>query len=448
MKSSFKGGVFLPQNKNTAGKIIEKMPLSRIVNIPLDQHIENPCIPLVKVGDKVDKGQIIANVESGIGCPVSASVSGIVSSIETKVNSEGQSYEQISITNDYEERLSPDIRPINKTLNNLSLNDVIEITKKAGIVSTGDIAYPVYEDLKKSDDKIKHLIINCVESEPYITANHRLLIEQPKKVLYGMKILLKVFDLKKGYIAIENRKPSAIEVIEKQTEGRSFAEICVMKTKYPQSDESQIIYALTGKELGAGSHPSDVGCLVLGAETVAAIYDAVVLGMPMIERIVTVDGDCVRHPKNVYVRIGTPVNEIIDICGGLIREPSKIIFGGTMKGIAQSDIHTPVTKGTNAVLLFSNKKRVRLPQNPVCIRCGRCVERCPVRLMPNYLVSFASKEQYDKCREFNIFNCIECGSCSYDCPAGIPIARSIKAAKQKMLVPKENSEEKGEDQVE
>jgi len=433
LKLSFRGGVHPPQNKNTATKAVEKMPAPKMVKIPLSQHIGGVCVPVVKVGDRVDKGQIIGDVESGLGCPVHASVSGVVHSIEVKTNAAGQKTGQIAIINDYEERLSSDIKPINKRLNELTLEDVIEITRKAGIVGMGGAGFPTYAKLKSAEGKIKHLIINCAECEPYITVNHRLILEQPKKILNGIKILLKIFELKKGYIAIEDNKPDAIEKLEQYTDGSGFADVCVMKTKYPQGDERQIIYALTGKELTSGHLPFEVGCLVLNAETVAAIYDAVVFGLPLIERYVTVDGDCIREPKNLSVRIGTPTNELIDYCGGLVNEPHKIIFGGPMMGIAQWKMYAPIVKGTSAVIVFSNKKRKRFTEKPSCIHCGRCVGHCPMHLMPNYLVAFAAAGQLDKCRQFDILGCVECGSCSYDCPADVPIVQTIRAAKGKIL---------------
>ncbi len=433
MKLSFKGGVHPPQNKNTAGCAVEKMPPSAKVHIPLAQHIGAPCTPVVKKGDIVDKGQVIGIVENGLGCPVHASVSGTVESIDVKTNAAGQKTGQIVIVNDYEERMSKDIQPINKTIDELTLDDVVEITRKAGIVGLGGATFPTYAKLSSAAGKIKHLIINCAECEPYITVNHRLILEQSQKVLNGLKVLLKVFGLQKGYIAIEDNKPDAIELLEKETDGKNFVDICVMKTKYPQGDERQIIYALTGKELTSGHLPFEVGCLILNAETVAAIYDAVVYGMPLIERYVTVDGDCIREPKNLSVRIGTPINELIDRCGGLIKDPHKIICGGPMMGIAQWKMYAPTTKGTSAVIVFSDMNRKRFSTTPSCIHCGRCVGHCPMHLMPNYLVAFAKDGQLDKCKQFDILGCVECGSCSYDCPADVPIVQTIRAAKGKIL---------------
>ncbi len=433
MKLSFKGGVHPPQNKNTAGCAVEKMPAPKKVFIPLSQHIGGACIPLVKKGDSVCKGQMIGNIENGLGCPVHASVSGVVESIEVKTNAAGQRYGQIVIANDFEERLSPDIVPLAKPIDELTFDEVVEITRNAGIVGMGGATFPTHAKLSSGKGKIDHLIINCAECEPYITVNHRLILEEPDRLLGGLEILLKVFGLPKGYIAIEDNKPDAIALLDEKVEKSKIADICVMKTKYPQGDERQIIYALTGKELTSGHLPFEVGCLIVNAETVAAIYDAVVKGMPLIERFVTVDGDCVREPKNLCVRLGTPINELIDYCGGLVKEPHKIICGGPMMGIAQWKTYAPTVKGTSSVLVFSKQKRKRQTEAPSCIHCGRCVGHCPMHLMPNYLVAFAKEGQLDKCRQFDILGCVECGSCSYDCPADVPIVQTIRAAKGKIL---------------
>jgi len=433
LKLTFKGGVHPPQNKNTAGCAVIKMPPPAKATIPLSQHIGGACLPLVKKGDKVYKGQMIGDVEKGLGCPVHSSVSGTVESIEVKTNAAGQKIGQIVIANDYEERLSPDIKPWDKSIDELTIEDLTNITRKAGISGMGGATFPTHAKLSSAYGKIKYLIVNCAECEPYITVNHRLLLERTEYVLEGLKILIKVFGLDKGYIAIEDNKPDAIEKLKKDTENDSTFEIRVMKTKYPQGDERQIIYALTGKELTSGHLPFEVGCLILNAETVAAIYNAVINGMPLIERFVTVDGDCIKEPKNLSVRLGTPINELIDFCGGLTNEPHKIICGGPMMGIAQWKMYAPIVKGTSSVIVFSNKKRKRFTDTPSCIHCGRCVGHCPMHLMPNYLAAFAKEGQLEKCKQFDILGCVECGSCSYDCPADVPIVQTIRAAKGKIL---------------
>lgn len=432
MTFTFKGGVHPPQNKNTASCPIVTMPPPSKVYIPLAQHIGAPCIPKVKAGDIVDKGQIIGDVEGGLGCPVHASVSGKVESIDVKTTAAGQKLGHIVIENDFQERLSSDIKPVSKKIDELTPEDIIEAVRRAGVSGMGGATFPAYAKIKSALGKIKYCIVNCAECEPYITVNHRLLLENPDDVVNGLLILLKVFGLETGYVAIEDNKIDAANSLQDAIGDSDRIEIKMLKTKYPQGDERQIIYALTGKELMSGHLPAEVECVIFNAETVAAIFRAVVYGMPLIERFVTVDGDCVKKPGNFLVRLGTPMSELIEFSGGLIKEPHKIISGGPMMGTAQWDINAPVVKGTSAVIVFSDNKRKRFSNSPSCIHCGRCVGHCPMHLMPNYLAAYAKAGRLDKCRELDIMGCVECGSCSYDCPADVPIVQTIRAAKGKI----------------
>lgn len=433
MKFSFKGGVHPPQNKHTANSAVITMPPSEKVYISLSQHIGAPCIPLVKPGDIVDKGQKIGDVENGLGCPVHASVSGVVESIEMKTDAAGKKSGYIVIRNDYEDRLSPDVRTAKGSVDEMSFEELVDIVREAGIAGLGGATFPTYAKLSSAYGKIRYLIVNCAECEPYITVNHRLMLEAPERIVNGLLLLMKCFGLSKGYIAVEDNKIDCAVSLETAIDDPDLIDICLMKTKYPQGDERQIIYALTGKELTSGHLPFEVECLVINAETVASIYNAVVYGMPLIERFVTVDGDCVAEPKNLNVRLGTPISELIEYCGGLTKPPHKIICGGPMMGIAQWDVNAPTIKGTSSVLVFSENKRKRYSKAPSCIHCGRCVGHCPMHLMPNYLAAFAREGQYDKCLKLDILGCVECGSCSYDCPADVPIVQTIRAAKGKIL---------------
>ena len=248
-------------------------------------------------------------------------------------------------------------------------------------------------------------------------------------MINGLKILLKAFGLREGIIAIEDNKPDAIRKLKSLLSSGSMIRLEILKTKYPQGDERQLIYALTGKELPAGKLPADVGCVVFNAETCSSIFVAFATGMPLVERIVTVDGDCVRTPKNLLVPIGAPYSALIDYCGGLVKKPWKIISGGPMMGIAQWDINAPVTKGTSAVLVFSDAFDKKYEMDPCCIRCGRCVRGCPMHLMPNYLALFSAKNKLEMAEEFDVMSCVECGTCSYNCPGNVPIVQLIRAAK-------------------
>ena len=422
MKLTFLGGVCLPQNKNTANSEIEKLPLPAKVYISLAQA-GLMCSPRVKIGDIVDKGQVIADDVSGNGCPVHSSVSGTVENVETG------DYGHIVIVNDFEERLSKNITPIDKTITELTLDNVIDICRKAGIVGIGGDTVPVYEKLSVCRDNIKCIIADGTECETYLNANRCVLTEQTDKVLNGLKILAKVLNTDKAYIAVDDRHRGIAKDIEKKTETSSLFKVGVLKAKYPQSDERMLVCSLASKSLGAELEPYKEGYLVLNAETVTKIFDAVVYGMPHIEETVSVGGDCVRENKVLSVRLGTPVTDLIDYCGGLMREPKKVIFGSSMRGRAQDRIDAPTVKGTNAVVVLSRKNIIDYDRMGNCIRCGRCFEHCPMRLMPNRLYALAEKGKVDKCKKYNILDCNECGICSYVCPASIPLAQKIRDAK-------------------
>ncbi len=430
MALTFNGGIHVAEHKNTRRCAIETMPPPMTVSIPMSQHIGAHAVPIVKKGDVVDRGQVIGVVESGLGCPVHASISGIVKDIIEINTADGPPIRNVVIENDGENRLSPDIKPWEKRLADTTTEEIIEIVRKAGISGMGGATFPTYAKISSALGKVEHVIINCAECEPYLTANHRLLLENPDAVINGLKILLKAFSLREGEIAIEDNKLDAINKLEERLEGSDMIKVRVLKTKYPQGDERQIIFALTGKELPSGKLPADVGCCVFNAETCAAIYSAFVNGMPLIERIVTVDGDCIKKPKNVLVPIGTSCLDVINFCGGLVKEPKKIVFGGPMMGRAQWDISTPVIKGTSGILALSAEPKY--DQQPTCIRCGRCVAGCPMRLMPSYLALFAAQGKYDMAEQFDVLSCVECGSCSYSCPAHVPIVQRIRAAKGKI----------------
>ena len=418
--------------KYTASEPIQRLPAPAKVRVPLSQHIGAPCMPTVKVGDVVDKGQIIGVVEQALGCPVHATVSGKVAAIEEIFTPAGRKIRQVVIDNDGEERYASGIASNGKSIEEITPEECIEAVRLAGISGMGGATFPTYAKISSAIGKVNTIIINCAECEPFITADHRLMIESPQLVIEGLRLLVHVFGLEKGYIAIEDNKPDAIELLQDISKDDLAVEVKVMKTKYPQGDERQIIYALTGQELKAGKLPADVGCVIFNVETCVNIYRAVTEGMPLIERIVTVSGDCISAPKNVIAPLGTPISELISFCGGLKKKPSKIVTGGPMMGVAQWDINTPLTKGTNAVLVFS-EDFIKEPTTPsACLHCGKCVKVCPMHLMPLYIAQYAGIGDHDMCEKFNIMSCVECGSCSYICPGKVPIVQYIRMTKAKM----------------
>ena len=429
MSYTFKGGVHVTEHKNTARKQVEQLPSPKTVSIPLSQHIGAPCKCIVKVGDKVLKGQMIGNVENGLGCPVHSSISGTVKEIVFKRNAMGANVENVVIENDGEDTYAPEITYADRNLEDTSPEEIIEIVRQAGISGMGGASFPTYAKIASAMGKVDTIIINAAECEPFITANNRLLIEHPESVIKGTNVLLHALSLSKAIIAIEDNKPTAIKIMEGLTEESEEIEVKVVKTKYPQGDERQLIFALTGRELPQGKLPADVGCVVFNAETASKVFRAYNSNMPLIERIVTVDGDCIKEPKNIMVPIGTSYRDLIEFCGGFVKTPKTIINGGPMMGFAQWDIDAPITKGTSAILVLSEEMNKSYDQPHECIRCGRCVKGCPMHLMPNYMAAFSRKGMYLEAEDFGVMSCVECGSCSFVCPAHVPIVQYIRVAK-------------------
>ena len=430
MSLTFKGGLHPEENKLTAKRPIEIMPEPATVSIAMSQHIGAPCTPLVKKGDKVFKGQLIGMAEGGLVCPVHASISGTVIGIVDRVGAAGQKVVHVEIENDYNSELSPDIVKNLKPLEEHTFEEIVEIIKNAGVAGMGGAAFPTHFKIFTAKDKVTKLIVNCSECEPYITANHRLMLEKPEEIINGIRIVMHALGLKECNIAVEDNKKDAISVLQNLLSGDGGISVKVVKTKYPQGDERQLIYAIDKIEIPTGKLPADVGRIVLNAETCAAIWHAFSDGLPVINRIITVTGDCVAEPKNLLVPIGTSISDIITYCGGYTGEIEKIISGGPMMGMAQWDERAPVVKGTASVLcLKKNKKKSRAES---CIHCGKCVGSCPMHLMPLYLASFAKLGDYEACREFDVLSCVECGCCTYQCPGNVPIVQYIRTAKGKL----------------
>ncbi len=429
MAYTFRGGIHVEEYKNTRRCRIEALPAPETVMIPLSQHIGAPAAAIVKKGDTVTVGQKIGEVTGGLGCPVHSSISGTVTDIVKKTAQTGFPVEYVVIQNDFKETMCPDIRPVSKKLTEITTEEVIEIVREAGISGMGGAAFPTYAKIQSALGKVDKLIVNCAECEPFITANHRLLLEHPASVINGIKILLKALGVRTAYLAVEDNKMDAIEKLEELTADSKMISVKTMKTKYPQGDERQLVYALTGVEIPSGKLPADVGCVIFNAETCAAVYRAFAFGTPLISRIVTVDGDCVKHPRNILAPIGTRVNDLVEFCGGLVREPKKIINGGPMMGAAQWDTEMPVTKSTSAVLLFSESFGKKSVETQSCIRCGKCIRNCPMHLMPMYIAQFSKIHDLQRAEEYGAMNCVECGSCSYNCPGGVEIVQHIRVAK-------------------
>jgi len=427
---TFKGGIHVDEHKYTSNNPVEPIAESAVVKISMNQNIGAECIPVVAAGDRVLVGQTIGEVPEGaLGCPVHASVSGTVTAIEEQRVFSGAVEKVVVIQNDGQGEIHPDVVPYKGSIRELTPEDITERIRLAGIVGMGGAAFPTYAKINSARGKVNVLIVNCAECEPFITADHRLLAEHPERVVRGVKILMRAVGAPQAFIAVEDNKPDAVKALRALCGRDGIVSVKVMKTKYPQGDERQLIYALTGRELPAGKLPADAGCVIFNAHTCAAVYTAIATGMPSVRRIVTLSGDCVAKAGNLSVPIGTPVSCLISHCGGLVKNPEKIISGGPMMGQAQWDKDMPVKKNTSAVLILSADYSKKPKEPPTCISCGRCIANCPMRLMPAYIARFVQLDDMKNAEKYGAMSCVECGSCSYNCPGKVEIVQYIRVAK-------------------
>ncbi len=426
---TFKGGIHPPCSKRTEELAIAEMPAPAEVAVLLSQHIGAPCGALVKPKDTVQVGQKIGDADSFVTAPVHASVSGTVTGVKPRPHPLGMAVSAVLIESDGQNTLDDSIKP-REDLNSLSSKEIIDIVREAGMVGMGGATYPTHGTLSPPKDKtIDTVILNGAECEPYLTADHRLMLERPADVVKGLDLVMRAVSVKKGFVGIETNKPNAIEIMEKAVadSGLGSIEVVGLQTKYPQGAEKNLIDAILAREVPSGTLPFEVGALVQNVGTACAIYDAVANGIPPIERVVTVTGR-VKEPKNVRVKVGTPLRDLIDFCGGQDGPPHKIIMGGPMMGLAQYSLDVPVTKGTSGVLVLSEEDSPYIEEEP-CIRCGRCLNACPMHLMPCNIADAAAAEDWDDADRYGVLDCVECGSCTYVCPASRPIVQYAKLAK-------------------
>ncbi len=424
-------GVKVPESKFTAGSPIEPIPLPEKVIIPLHQNIGAPCETMVKRGDKVLTGQKIGGSERFVNAPVHATVSGEISATTMVVNPPtGQPVAALVITSDGADNWVELEAPEEPEA--LSVKEILGKIREAGMVGLGGATFPTHVKLSPPEGKkIDTVILNGCECEPYITSDHRVMLEYGKKVLSGLNIIRKVLSPDTVYIAIEDNKEDAIDHMGTLIVAMGFKEdfkIIPLKSKYPMGAEKTLIGTILNREVPIGGLPLDVGVVVHNVSTAKAIHDAIFEGKPFVERVVTVTG-AVKNPKNLLVRLGTPLRTLIEYCGGIDEKASEVILGGPMMGISQPDLDFPVTKGTSCVLV---KESTPIREQD-CISCGRCLEACPMHLMPTVLAKYAKAGRYNDCKEAYIDDCFECGACAYTCPANIPIVQYIKIAKSELI---------------
>lgn len=431
---TFKGGVHPYEGKELAKDqpIVEVLPKGDLV-YPLSQHIGAPATPVVAVGDKVLKGQKIAEAGGFVSSPIYASASGTVKAIEPHRVAVGDMVNSIVIENDgaFEE---VEYTPC-EDVTALSKEEIVNKVKEAGVVGMGGAGFPTHVKLSpKEPEKIEYVIANCAECEPYLTADYRRMLENPEELIGGMKIILQLFDHAKGVLGIEDNKPDCIEKLTELVKDEPRIEVCPLQTKYPQGGERQLIYAVTGRAINSKMLPADAGCIVDNVETIIAVYRAVKLGRPVTNRISTITGDAIANPGNFLYSIGTSYAELVEAAGGFKTQPEKIISGGPMMGFPLYELHIPCTKTTSAFLFLEHDAVAEAQKiQTACINCGRCVSVCPGHVLPARLATLAERGDMAGFEALDGMECCECGCCSYICPAKRPLTQSIKSMRKMVL---------------
>lgn len=429
---TFKGGIHPDDGKRFSKDqpIKPLMPSGDLV-YPLSQHIGAPAKPLVKKGETVLKGQMIAEAGGFVSAPVYASVSGKVKSLEKRYNPTGTKVDCIVIENDGEYN-EVEYAPV-KPLDEMTKEEIIAKIGDAGIVGMGGAGFPTRVKLSpKEPEKIEYIIANCAECEPYITADYRRMLEYTEDLVSGMRVILSIFPNAKGIFAVEDNKKDCIEKLQKAVADEPRMDVKALMTKYPQGAERQLIYAVTKRAINSSMLPADAGCIVDNVETLIGIHNAVINGKPLMERVVTVSGDDVENPGNFMVLLGTNHRELIEAAGGFKQDPQKLISGGPMMGFAMITLDAPVTKTSSSILAFKEDV-VKKSMETACINCGRCVEVCPSRVIPSRLADFSQRHDEESFLAWNGLECVECGSCSYVCPAKRQLKQSIGSMRKTAL---------------
>lgn len=431
-RGTFTGGIHPFDGKDLSKDkpIKDILPKGDLV-YPLSQHIGAPAVPIVKKGDHVLTGQKIAEAAGFVSAPIYATVSGTVKAVEPRRVTVGDCVDAIVIENDglYEEVDYGECKPLEE----LTKEEIVKKVQEAGVVGMGGAGFPTHVKLSpKEPDKIEYVIGNCAECEPYLTSDYRRMLEEPQKVIDGLKCVLALFDNAKGILAVEDNKPDCVKLLKDLTKDEPRITVKALKTKYPQGAERQLIYAVTGRAINSTMLPADAGCIVDNVDTLVAINSAVRENKPLMYRIVTVTGDAVADPRNFRVRIGTNYHELVEEAGGFKEEPEKIVNGGPMMGFAIFDLDIPTTKTASALLCLTHDEVSEKEESP-CINCGRCVDACPGRVVPSRLADFAARGDKESFEKWNGMECCECGCCSYVCPAKRQLTQQIKSMRKIIL---------------
>ncbi len=432
---SFRGGIH-PLHKTHHGKgLTNKLPIRdaappRQVTIPMSQHIGAPCAPCVQVGDHVYLGQKIGEVRGFVSAPIHSSVSGTVLSVGPHLVAGGATPVCVTIENDMQDTWDPAIQPADP--DTLDRDALVKRVLEGGIVGMGGATFPAHVKLSPPKDKtIDFLLLNGAECEPYLSADHRLMVENAPEILKGVAILQKILNASQCVIGVESNKPDAFDILTKAAEGTNV-QVRMMAVKYPQGSEKQLIQALTGRQVPSGKLPMDAGCVVVNVSSAFAVYEAVCLGRPLVSRVVSVTGEGVNSPANLRVRLGDSVSSLLAQCGGLTDGVERLVSGGPMMGVALMTDDVPVTKGMSGVLALQTKQLGDRTQT-ACIRCGRCLRGCPIHLLPFELCNDVEAGDWERAEHHGALDCIECGSCTYVCPAKREITSSIRIAKRQIL---------------
>ncbi len=429
---TFPGGIHPHDNKAfSKDKKIEEMPLPKKIVIPLSQHIGAPSKPVVKIGDEVLAGQKIADAGGFVSIPMHSSISGKVTKLAQFNHPTGALVQGIEITGDGEDKwieLSDDDNYME-----LSAKDMKERIAEAGVCGMGGAGFPTHVKLSPPEGKkIDTIILNGVECEPYLTADYRIMLEQAEDILAGLKILMKIVDAKNGFVGIEANKPDAIKLFKNLLNNEKNINVVGLHLKYPQGAEKQLIYAATKRKVpNKGGLPMDVNVVVQNVGTAIAVYEAVRYKKPLVDRVITISGKIVKNPKNIKARIGTFYSDLLEYCDGTTEDIGKVISGGPMMGFAIPSLETPMTKGSSGLLLF-DKKEAHKDSEDVCLRCARCVDICPMNIVPSFIAHHVRNDDWDSAEKSGVMDCIKCGSCAYVCPSHIKLIQWIDIGKIKV----------------